>query len=117
MVPVIDPVASVVFYANVGDVDTVMVHGRILKQNGQLVGVDWPETARKLKESSDRIVTNGRAKGFEAPQKIMEMIFPITRATARQARIVGTIMRVPIMREPLLNIVAHQLRKKASKLL
>ena len=47
----------------------------------------------------------------------MEMIFPITRASACQARIVGTIMRVPILREPLLHIVAHQLRKKASKLL
>ena len=69
MVPVIDPVASVTFYANVGDVDTVMVQGKILKQNGQLVRADWPGTARKLKESSDRIVGNGRAKGFDAPKK------------------------------------------------
>jgi cytosine/adenosine deaminase-related metal-dependent hydrolase len=105
MVPVVDPVASVAFYANVGDVDTVMVRGKILKQDGQLVGVDWPVTARKLKESSDRIVSNGQAKGFEAPKKIMEMIFPLTRATARQARIVGTLMRVPMLREPLLRIV------------
>jgi cytosine/adenosine deaminase-related metal-dependent hydrolase len=105
MVPVVDPVASVAFYANVGDVDTVMVRGKILKQDGQLVGVDWPVTARKLKESSDRIVSNGQAKGFEAPKKIMEMIFPLTRTTARQARIVGTLMRVPMLREPLLRIV------------
>jgi len=115
MVPVIDPVASVAFYANVGDVDTVMVQGKILKQNGQLVGADWPETARKLKESSDRIVGNGRAKGFEAPQKIMEMIFPLTSVTAFQARIVGTIMRVPILREPLLHIVAQQMINKVRK--
>jgi hypothetical protein len=115
MVPVIDPVASVAFYANVGDVDTVMVQGKILKQNGQLVGTDWPETARKLKESSDRIVGNGRAKGFEAPQKIMEMIFPLTSVTAFQARIVGTIMRVSILREPLLHIVAQQMINKVRK--
>jgi hypothetical protein len=86
-----------------------------LKQNGQLVGADWPETARKLKESSDRIVSNGQAKGFETPKKIMEMIFPLTRATACQARIVGTIMRIPILREPLLHIVAQQMINKVRK--
>lgn len=112
MVPVIDPVASVAFYANVSNVDTVIVQGKILKQNGQLVGINWSDIAQKLKESSDRIVTKGRAKGFDAPRKIMEMIFPLTRATAMQARIAGTIMHVPILREPLLRIVKQVMLKK-----
>ncbi len=115
MAPVVDPVASVAFYANVGDVDTTMVQGRILKQNGQLVGVDWPGVARKLNKSSNRIVTKGRAKGFEAPQKVVEAIFPLTRTTAIQARIVGTMMRVPVLREPLLGIVLSLIEKKMAR--
>ena len=45
----------------------------------------------------------------------MEMIFPLTSVTAFQARIVGTIMRVPILREPLLQIVARQMINKVRK--
>ena len=55
MVPAVDPVASLVLYANAGDVDTVLVGGRVVKRGGRLVGVDWPELAERLIRSSERV--------------------------------------------------------------
>ncbi len=112
MVPVVDPLSSVAFCANVGDVDTVMVSGKILKKDGRLLGVDWPGTADRLRESSERIRRLGAAKGFESPKRIMEMIFPITKRSAREARIAGSIMRLPILREPLLRLIAKQIEAR-----
>jgi cytosine/adenosine deaminase-related metal-dependent hydrolase len=55
MVPAVDPVAALVLYANAGDVDTVLVAGRIVKRGGRLVGVDWPQLAKRLTRSSERV--------------------------------------------------------------
>ena len=54
--PVSDAVATVVFNTGVSDVTDVWVAGKRVKQNGALVGVDWPATARSLTASRDRIV-------------------------------------------------------------
>jgi 5-methylthioadenosine/S-adenosylhomocysteine deaminase len=51
MVPVTNPEAQVVFHAQRGEVDTVMVQGRVLKHRGRLVGVDFAR-ARRLAEAS-----------------------------------------------------------------
>ena len=56
MTPSIDAVGAVVRSANVSDVDTVMVAGRIVKRDGRLVGVDWPALSKRLHASSRRIV-------------------------------------------------------------
>ncbi len=40
LAPVSDPVGAIVLAAHPGNVDTVMVAGRVLKRGGQLVGVD-----------------------------------------------------------------------------
>ncbi|QEH81605.1 amidohydrolase family protein [Sphingomonas sp. C8-2] len=55
MVPVHDPIGALVFYANTGDIDTVMIAGRVLKSGGQLKGVDWPALSARLTESRRRI--------------------------------------------------------------
>ena len=54
--PVSDAVAAVVFNTGVSDVTDVWVAGKRVKENGKLVGVDWPATARALTASRDRIV-------------------------------------------------------------
>ncbi len=51
LAPVTDPVAAVVHGAHAGNVDTVMVAGRILKRNGRLVGVDLDRIVRRAQES------------------------------------------------------------------
>jgi cytosine/adenosine deaminase-related metal-dependent hydrolase len=55
MVPAVDPVAALVLYANAGDVDTVLVAGRVVKRGGSLDGVDWPRLAQRLIRSSERV--------------------------------------------------------------
>lgn len=48
MLPVLDPYASVVQSATPSAVDTVIADGRILKQRGQVVGVDTQSLARAV---------------------------------------------------------------------
>lgn len=50
MLPVNDPIASIVYSANVGDIDTVLVAGKAVKRNGRLVA-DM-QRARDLIEKS-----------------------------------------------------------------
>ena len=46
-----NPYAAVVHYANVSDVDTVIVDGKIVKQHGKLLGVDWSVLSEKMEKS------------------------------------------------------------------
>jgi 5-methylthioadenosine/S-adenosylhomocysteine deaminase len=67
MVPLINAEAQIVFHAQRGEVDTVMVGGRVLKHNGRLIGLDFARV-RRLAEATtnhlrDRI---GRKKWAEA---------------------------------------------------
>ena len=55
--PVIDPVATVVICADTSNVDTVMVAGKILKQNGQLLRVDFPSLLQRLTDSRDHLLS------------------------------------------------------------
>jgi cytosine/adenosine deaminase-related metal-dependent hydrolase len=55
MTPATDPVGALVLNANVHDVDTVLVAGRVVKSQGRLVGVDWRALADRLVASAARI--------------------------------------------------------------
>lgn len=55
--PVVDPVASVVIAADTSNVDTVIVAGRIVKQNGQLARVDLPSLLRRLDAARDYLLS------------------------------------------------------------
>ena len=57
MFPVIDPVASVVMQATAGNVDTVLVGGRIVKRGGKLLYAALPEKMAALQASGTRILT------------------------------------------------------------
>jgi cytosine/adenosine deaminase-related metal-dependent hydrolase len=56
MVPALDAVGAVVLNANVHDVDTVLVGGKVVKHGGRLVKVDWPSVAARVRRSSERIL-------------------------------------------------------------
>jgi cytosine/adenosine deaminase-related metal-dependent hydrolase len=56
LLPVTDPAATIVFQANVGDIDSVWVAGRRVKRDGKLVGIDGPAIARDLDRARDRIL-------------------------------------------------------------
>jgi 5-methylthioadenosine/S-adenosylhomocysteine deaminase len=55
--PVIDPVATVVLCADVSNVDTVIIDGKIQKQDGRLVA-NYDRQLRQLEESRDYLVGN-----------------------------------------------------------
>ncbi len=55
MAGVSDAAAALVLYASASDVDTVLVGGRVRKENGKLVGLDWPTLRDRLRASSAMI--------------------------------------------------------------
>jgi len=56
--------------ANTFNVDTVLVNGRPVKRGGQLVGVDWPALAARLRRSAEHIVTQARAIPVAAIEQV-----------------------------------------------
>ncbi|CAG9987037.1 unnamed protein product [Clonostachys byssicola] len=54
-VPVIDPAGTVVFHSSTSNIDTVIIDGRVVKENGQLVGIDWPALKAELVARTERI--------------------------------------------------------------
>jgi hypothetical protein len=55
VVPIVDPVATVALCADVSNVDTVIIGGKIHKQNGRLVA-DFERQSRLLEESRDYLI-------------------------------------------------------------
>ncbi|KAM0194341.1 hypothetical protein ACHAPI_007102 [Fusarium lateritium] len=68
LVPIHDPVAALVLYANASDIDTVFVNGEILKSQGKLAGVDWPKLRAELRESAESIMKMSK----KAPREYLE---------------------------------------------
>jgi cytosine/adenosine deaminase-related metal-dependent hydrolase len=56
--PVIDPVATVVICADTSNIDTVIVAGRIVKHNGQLIRVDLPRLLDRLSGARDYLLSH-----------------------------------------------------------
>lgn len=53
LIPINNPVAAVVEFANVGNIDTVMVAGEVKKRHGKLVGLDFPSFRKKVESARD----------------------------------------------------------------
>jgi cytosine/adenosine deaminase-related metal-dependent hydrolase len=62
--PLNDPATAVVAGMDTGNVDTVLIGGRVMKQNGELLHVDWPAVRRMAAESRDFVVAKS---GFKLP--------------------------------------------------
>lgn len=67
MLPVNKPVGSVVLHAHPGNVDTVMVAGRILKRDGNLLD-DRAELRRRIEDSHQHLMGSIEASGGLIPQ-------------------------------------------------
>ncbi len=80
--PVIDPVGTVVFYANPSNVDSVWVHGRALKRNGALVDVDWPRRRTQLLASSEHVMKNAQRIPLEKIQNLWTALWHFDRRSA-----------------------------------
>ncbi|HEY3428429.1 MAG TPA: amidohydrolase family protein, partial [Acidimicrobiia bacterium] len=63
--PLNDPATAVVTGMDTGNVDTVIIAGRVMKQGGKLLHVDWPAVRRMALESRDRVIEKS---GFKLPK-------------------------------------------------
>ena len=63
MAPVNDALASAVLQARPDDVETVLVGGRVVKRDGELVEADAARATRLVKQSRDRIIEAMEARG------------------------------------------------------
>jgi 5-methylthioadenosine/S-adenosylhomocysteine deaminase len=63
--PLNDPVTAVVTGMDTGNVDTVIIAGRVMKRSGVLLHVDWSTVQRVTDESRDHVV---QKSGFRLPK-------------------------------------------------
>jgi cytosine/adenosine deaminase-related metal-dependent hydrolase len=63
--PLNDPATAVVAGMDTSNVDTVIVAGRVMKQGGKLLHVDWDAVKRMAVEARDHVV---RKSGFNLPK-------------------------------------------------
>jgi cytosine/adenosine deaminase-related metal-dependent hydrolase/ribose/xylose/arabinose/galactoside ABC-type transport system permease subunit len=62
--PLNDAATAVVTGMDTGNVDTVLIAGRVMKRHGKLLHVDWPAVRRMAAESRDFVVAKS---GFRLP--------------------------------------------------
>ncbi|MFZ0014275.1 MAG: amidohydrolase family protein, partial [Acidimicrobiia bacterium] len=63
--PLNDPVTAVVSGMDTGNVDTVVIAGRVMKRNGRLEHVDWGAVKRAVEESRDHVIEKS---GYKLPK-------------------------------------------------
>jgi 5-methylthioadenosine/S-adenosylhomocysteine deaminase len=63
--PLNDPVAAVVTGMDTGNVDTVLIAGRVMKRAGKFLHVDWDAVMRMVADSRDHVV---HKSGFKLPK-------------------------------------------------
>jgi cytosine/adenosine deaminase-related metal-dependent hydrolase/ribose/xylose/arabinose/galactoside ABC-type transport system permease subunit len=63
--PLNDPATAVVTSMDTGNVDTVMIAGRVMKRGGKLLHVDWPAVHRRASDSRDFVIAKS---GFKLPK-------------------------------------------------
>ncbi|MDH3731487.1 MAG: amidohydrolase family protein [Acidimicrobiia bacterium] len=63
--PLNDPATAVVAGMDTGNVDTVLIAGRVMKRHGRLLHVDWPAVRRTASESRDYVIEKS---GFKLPK-------------------------------------------------
>jgi cytosine/adenosine deaminase-related metal-dependent hydrolase len=57
--PMVDPIGTIVVFADTSNVDSVFVAGRAVKRHGELVGVNLDDVLRRLDESRNHILGEG----------------------------------------------------------
>jgi cytosine/adenosine deaminase-related metal-dependent hydrolase/ribose/xylose/arabinose/galactoside ABC-type transport system permease subunit len=63
--PLNDPATAIVVGMDTGNVDTVVIGGRVMKQGGKLLHVDWASVKRMASESRDHVIEKS---GFKLPK-------------------------------------------------
>lgn len=70
--PINDPYATIIGHAHPGNVETVLVGGRILKKDGRLIA-DWDSVRRRLEASRDHVMEQVERGGGLWPQPALDL--------------------------------------------
>jgi cytosine/adenosine deaminase-related metal-dependent hydrolase/ribose/xylose/arabinose/galactoside ABC-type transport system permease subunit len=63
--PLNDPLTAIVAGMDTGNVDTVIIAGRVMKRGGKLLHVDWESVHRTAEQSRDHVIAKS---GFKLPK-------------------------------------------------
>ncbi|WP_328529956.1 amidohydrolase family protein [Nocardioides sp. NBC_00368] len=111
--PLLDPVKTVVVQAGAGDVELVMVDGRILKRDGKLVGADWHGIEARLQQAADRIFTAATQQSLDQAYTYVRAAFPLDRASAIGARVMGKALQVRGLDDKMFRVMlAHSAKRR-----
>ena len=88
MMPVLDPVAAVVFHASVSDIDTVLVHGTPVKRDGRLLK-DLTDIRRRIEEAVDRLYWRADSGLHPAAIRPQPAVQPLTPCGTNTGRLAG----------------------------
>jgi cytosine/adenosine deaminase-related metal-dependent hydrolase len=109
--PVLDPVKTIVLQAGAGDVEMVMVDGRIVKRDGELVAADRQGIEARLQEAADRILSATTQQSIDQAYAHVRAAFPLDRATAIGARLAGKALQVRGMDDKVFRFMLAQAAK------
>ncbi len=62
--PLNDPATAIVAGMDTGNVDTVLIAGRVMKRHGELLHVDWPGVRRMAEDAREHVL---QKSGFKPP--------------------------------------------------
>jgi len=88
MLPLSEPAAAMVVQANAANVRDVLVAGRAVKRDGQLVGVDTRRLRRLIDDSRERVFARVLADGPilpEPPAGMLEAMDTLSRTNLAAA--------------------------------
>ncbi len=84
--PLNDPATAVVAGMDTGNVDTVLIGGRVMKRHGELLHVDWPAVRRMAAESQGlRIVRRASSSRASDEEAVARRIVPLDTGRSRTA--------------------------------
>jgi 5-methylthioadenosine/S-adenosylhomocysteine deaminase len=108
LAPVLDAVKTVVMQAGPGDVEMVMVDGRIVKRDGALVAPALSELNTKLQGAAERIASSVTPDDMDQAYAYVRAAFPLDRMTAMGARFVGKALQVKGLDNAMFKIMLAQ---------
>lgn len=114
LAPVLDPVKTVVMQAGQGDVEMVMVDGRIVKRDGKLVAPGIQGLDVKLQRAAERIMSSVSSTDLDDAYAYVRAAFPLNRLTAMGARMAGKALQVKGLDNAIFKVMLAQSDKGRS---
>ena len=75
VVPMIHPIGQLMFNAHIGNIDTVLINGEVVKKNGQVSNVDWPNLRQDIRQRTARIVDVGQKAPIKSTEEFWKQVF------------------------------------------